>query len=104
MLNIPLWRQIQRNNFADWKQLLSFLDLDIDEAQRILPHSPFPLNLPKRLAEKIEKRNWNDPILRQFLPTVEEQVTSPSFLLDPVADRAFRPTPNSSTNIMDVPY
>jgi len=93
MLNIPLWRQIQRNNFADWKQLLSFLDLDIDEAQCILPHSPFPLNLPKRLAEKIEKRNWNDPILRQFLPTVEEQVTSPLFLLDPVADRAFRPNP-----------
>jgi EF-P beta-lysylation protein EpmB len=93
MLNIPLWRQIQRDNFTDWKKLLSFLDFDVNKIDRVLPHSQFPLNLPKRLAEKIEKGNWKDPILCQFLPTVEELEPSPLFVLDPVADRSFRPRP-----------
>ncbi len=93
MLNVPLWKQIQRNNFTDWKKLFSFLDFGIDKTERVLPHSQFPLNLPKRLAEKIEKGNWNDPILRQFLPTVEELEPSPLFVLDPIDDHAFRQKP-----------
>jgi EF-P beta-lysylation protein EpmB len=93
MLNTPLWRRIQRDNFTDWEELLSFLDFDISKAQQILPHAKFPLNLPVRLAEKIEKGHWNDPILRQFIPTIQELEPSPLFILDPVADRAFRPQP-----------
>jgi lysine 2,3-aminomutase len=93
MLNIPLWRQIQRDNFTDWKKLLTFLDFDLSKNQRVLLHPKFSLNLPKRLAEKIEKRNWNDPILRQFLPTIEEVKPSALFVLDPVADESFRQKP-----------
>jgi EF-P beta-lysylation protein EpmB len=93
MFSIPLWRRIQRDNFTDWKKLLSFLDFDINQAERVLPQSQFPLYLPKRLAEKIEKGNWNDPLLRQFIPTVEERETSPLFVLDPIADQAFRQKP-----------
>jgi len=93
MLNIPSWRQIQRDNFTDWKKLLSFLEFDLSKAHLVLPQSKFPLNLPLRLAEKIEKGNWNDPILRQFIPTTEELKPSPLFVLDPVADSAFRSKP-----------
>src|SRR5262245_33585391 len=94
MLNVPLWRQIRRNNFTDWKNLLSFLEFDVNQNQQnVLTYSKFPLNLPRRLAEKIEKKNWNDPILRQFLPTVEELQSSPLFVLDPVADTTFRSKP-----------
>jgi len=93
MLNIPLWRQIQRDNFTDWKKLLSFLDFDLTKAEQVLPQSKFPLNLPLRLAEKIEKGNWHDPILRQFIPTIEELEPSPLFVLDPVADSTFRSKP-----------
>lgn len=93
MSNIPLWRQIQRDNFTDWKKLLFFLDFDWSKAQHVLPQSKFPLNLPLRLAKKIEKGNWDDPILRQFLPTTEELKASPLFVLDPVADNAFRLKP-----------
>jgi EF-P beta-lysylation protein EpmB len=92
MLTIPLWRRIQRDNFTDWKKLLSFLEFD-GSNDRVLTDSKFPLNLPLRLAEKIEKGNWNDPILRQFLPTIEERVTSPLFVSDPLADETFRPKP-----------
>ncbi len=94
MSDVPLWRRIQRNNFTDWKKLLSFLDFEISKVQQqVLPHSKFPLNLPVRIAKKMEKENWNDPLLRQFLPTTEELKTLPLFVSDPVADRSFRPKP-----------
>jgi len=83
----PLWRQIQRSNFTDWKKLISFLELDpATAASVVLPHSHFPLNLPHRLAEKIEKGTWQDPLLLQFLPTQEESKKDPLFVSDPVGD------------------
>lgn len=94
MTNVPLWRQIQRKNFTEWKKLLTFLGLDLSASESvILPNSKFSLNLPVRLAEKIERGNWRDPILRQFLPTLEELKTSSLFVLDPVADGCARATP-----------
>jgi EF-P beta-lysylation protein EpmB len=92
-VNTPLWRQIQRNNFTDWKKLLSFLNFDSQAEHNILPNSKFSLNLPMRLAEKIEKGRWDDPILRQFAPTPQELEVSPLFVLDPVADGSFRSKP-----------
>ena len=75
------WRQIQKENFTSWEKLADFLEL---------PRAPidtsFPLNLPKRLAEKIDKGTFDDPILRQFLPTLAEKKNSPLELLDPVGD------------------
>ncbi len=89
-----LWRQIQRENFTDWKKLLTFLQLDETDAESIiLTRSQFSLNVPKRLVQKISKGKWEDPILRQFLPTLEELKPSPLFVLDPVADGASRKKP-----------
>ena len=94
MSDIPFWKKIQRNNFTDWKKLFSFLEIGIDEKQsQVLPFSKFPLNLPRRLAEKIQKGHWNDPILRQFIPTKQELEPSPLFVLDPVSDHSFQSTP-----------
>ena len=91
---VSTWRQIQRDNFTDWKKLLIFLDFDLNRAESIvLPNSKFPLNVPRRLAEKVEKGNWEDPVLRQFLPLLEESKPSPLFVMDPVADGSFRTTP-----------
>lgn len=88
------WRKIQRENFTDWKKLLLFLGFD-PEAKKdlVIPSAKFPLNLPKRLAEKIEKGNWDDPVLRQFLPIVQELESSASFKADPVFDQTFRKRP-----------
>ncbi len=79
-----LWRQIQRQNFNCWKKLAEFLELGDDS--KILKKSRFPLNLPVRLAQKIEKKNFDDPILRQFLPLEEERKSLPGYLKDPVGD------------------
>ncbi len=90
----PLWRQIQRENFTDWEKLLAYLELDRVEApSRVVPKPSFPLNVPMRLVEKIDKGKWNDPILLQFLPSTEELKVSPLFVLDPVGDQTSRKKP-----------
>lgn len=70
------------------------LQLGQAEAESVvLQHSKFPLNVPGRLVEKMKKGHWNDPLLRQFLPTLEEQKPSPLFVLDPVGDGNSRTKP-----------
>jgi len=81
------WRKIQRQNFTCWKKLAEFLQLD---PVHILKDSKFPLNLPLRLAQKIQKNTWDDPILLQFLPTNKEKEVVPGFTPDPVGDFAAR--------------
>lgn len=88
-MTIPFWREIQRQNFTVIEDLASFLHLDATNRSRVLSFSAFPLNLPRRLAEKIAKNTLDDPILRQFVPLVEESAPS-QFLLDPVCDTSFR--------------
>lgn len=83
-----LWRKIQQDNFTNWTKLLHFLQLDIAPIS-----SQFPLNIPRRLAEKIAKSDPNDPILRQFLPSAQETLTSAQFITDPVGDVNARKTP-----------
>jgi len=88
---IPLWRQIQRENFTRISPLLDFLELSEDLRKRsILPSPRFPLNLPRRLAAKIAKNTLDDPILRQFVPLVEETVQAPGFTPEPLQDSSFR--------------
>lgn len=83
---VPLWRKIQRNNFTCIKELSDFLKLDKLQASTIATRRPFPLNLPLRLAEKIEKGNLKDPIFKQFIPTFEEIREVKGFTADPVGD------------------
>src|ERR1700722_5430753 len=88
-----LWRKVQRRNFTDWKRLASFLELDIASKSPILSKPHFPLNLPERLAQKIEKGNWEDPLLIQFLPTMKELQRDPLFSHDPVQEIQALKTP-----------
>lgn len=87
--SIPLWRQIQRNNFSRIESLLDFLQLTLEQRKQILIKPNFPFNLPVRLAEKIEKGTLNDPIFKQFVPVINE--SDESFgTLEPIQDQKFR--------------
>ncbi|MEM1282223.1 MAG: EF-P beta-lysylation protein EpmB [Chlamydiota bacterium] len=83
----PTWRQIQKNNFKKWTELVSFLELNQEQSSKILKKCRFPLNLPYRLAAKIEKKTLDDPILKQFLPVTDETMEDENFSRDPVGDR-----------------
>lgn len=80
---MSLWRAIQKENFTDHQKLAQFLQID---PELIWKDRKFPLNLPRRLAEKIKKGTLEDPILRQFLPQEKEAFQEPGFSLDAVGD------------------
>lgn len=84
---IPLWRQVLRQNFTSWEKLADFLELNCEQRNTILAKPRFPLNLPIRLANKVAKGTLDDPILRQFLPVLEEEYSFPGFVSDPVGDQ-----------------
>lgn len=87
---IPSWRRIQLQNFTSWEKLALFLDWPEELRHQVLKKSSFPLNLPLRLAQKAQKKSLEDPILKQFLPSFEEEKIDPGFSIDPVQDATFR--------------
>lgn len=87
---LPLWRRVQKENFTQVEELLHYLELDPHLKSRILKKPRFVLNLPKRLAEKIQKNTLDDPILRQFVPLDDELAEVPGFISEPVQDSVFR--------------
>lgn len=89
----PLWRKRLRTNFTNWEKLADFLELSVSQRELILKKSRFPLNFPYRLAEKVAKGTLEDPILKQFMPFVEEQQANFGFVHDPVGDSACRRSP-----------
>ncbi len=96
MLNLyspALWRQVLRKNFNQWDKLADFLQLNSEQRLRISPRTDFPLNLPYRLAEKIVKGTLEDPILKQFLPTVQEHLVTSGYTSDPLQDETCRMAP-----------
>ena len=90
---VAVWRTKLRENFTSWKALQEFLQLPQESHEQVLVQSYFPLNLPKRLAEKIEKGKIDDPLLLQFLPQKKEEEKISGFVAQPVEDEAFQRTP-----------
>lgn len=86
MREVPLWKQALKTNFVHWEELADFLELSTTQKAQILSKPSFVLNLPLRLAAKIEKGNLKDPLLLQFLPTLEEARDVEGFISDPVGD------------------
>ena len=84
------WRTVQRKNFTQFKSLIEFLQLTEEHLPHLHQNTTFPLNLPYRLAEKIEKGTLDDPILLQFLPLAKETLNTPGFTADPVGDETAR--------------
>lgn len=90
---VPMWREIQKTNFTSLDQLAQYLQLSQDQHDLLCNRPSFPLNLPRRLAEKIQKKTLNDPILLQFVPLKQELVSSQGFCLSPTQDESFSKTP-----------
>lgn len=81
------WREIQRTNFTSWETLCNFLQLDPSKREQVIKSPSFVLNLPRRLAEKIEKNSIEDPLFLQFvsLKVPKEK----EFSKDPVLEGGF---------------
>lgn len=90
-LKPPLWKQILRQNFIKLDQLADFLELSSEQRSQLIQRRSFPLNLPLRLAQKMQKGTLDDPLFRQFVPlAAEEALQQSNFVSDPVGDVHFR--------------
>jgi EF-P beta-lysylation protein EpmB len=87
------WRNIQRTNFTSLDELSSYLELDENARQLLFKNPAFILNLPRRLASKIQKNCLSDPILRQFVPLIDEEKKTLGFVSDPVGDSLVQCSP-----------
>jgi EF-P beta-lysylation protein EpmB len=76
-----------------WEKLADYLELSSAQKSLIDTKPNFILNLPRRLAAKIEKGNLNDPLLLQFLPTLAEKTNRSDFVSDPTEDTTFCKSP-----------
>lgn len=86
---LPLWRRIQRQNFTCIDSLLEFLQVSACKRENVLHSSKFVLNVPLRLAAKMEKNNFSDPLFLQFVPLKLENSIVDGFVKDPVTDTNF---------------
>lgn len=88
---IQPWRQIQAQNIRRFSSLTEHLGLETDQLAGIEIDPKFPINIPRRLVEKMEKGNPHDPLFLQFIPQRLESVEGGT--KDPVGDLAARRTP-----------
>jgi EF-P beta-lysylation protein EpmB len=84
------WKQVLRKSFTKLDALLQFLEIQEEDRKKIIQRSNFPLLVPLRLAEKMQKSCLDDPIFKQFVPTVEENHVQSNFFTDPVQDHLSR--------------
>ena len=81
------WTYYLKNAFQKPEDLLDFLKLSIIDFEEQVDLSPsFKFLVPLPFAEKIQKRNPNDPLLRQVLSLEIENITVNGFSGNPVND------------------
>jgi EF-P beta-lysylation protein EpmB len=88
-LSIPInthWQQQLSDAFKSITALCDYLELDVSSVFSTEAQDNFPLRVPKSFAERMEKGNINDPLLKQVLPIMEEMQTVSGFSVDPVGD------------------
>lgn len=88
----PLWRTILRKNFNRVELLVDFLELNEMQRALVMTDPRFPLQVPVRLAQKMNKGTLDDPLVKQFLPLKQELLLHPQFQSDPVCDASFQKT------------
>ncbi len=89
-MNTPTapWQRQLAEAFSNIDELCLHLRIAPSNLPPLLPHfKDFPLRVPRGFAERMQKGNPADPLLRQVLPLQYELEDSPGYSLDPVGDR-----------------
>jgi EF-P beta-lysylation protein EpmB len=87
------WQNELSSAFTNIAELCHFLNIPINKLMEQIDVAPhFPLRVPLHFAQKMEKGNINDPLLRQVLPLQLENNATDGYSLDPVGDIASNKT------------
>ncbi len=88
------WQEILSDLITDPQELLQILRLDAQSSPYSLDAlTQFPLKAPRPFVERIEKGNWQDPLLRQIWPCESEETHTEGFVADPLHEEEFNPVP-----------
>lgn len=79
------WQQELSEGINNIHELYHFLNIQ-PPIHQTLPSINFPVRIPREFAERMEKGNLNDPLLKQVLPVNDENLIPPGYTSDPVGD------------------
>lgn len=82
----PVWRVIQSENIRSFAALAAELEFKADQLSALDIDPSFPINIPRRLMNKMEKGNIQDPIFLQWAPLKAERAVDPRTSCNPVGD------------------
>ena len=88
------WKKVLKQSFYSPLELLEFLQIDINQAIVSTDVTKsFKMIVPKSFANRMQKGNINDPLLKQVLPTVDEEVTDQAYSSDPLDEKNYNKLP-----------
>jgi len=88
------WQQILADLITDPKELLEILELDpCGNPISAEAMQQFPVKVPRPFVARMEKGNWQDPLLRQVWPASDEAIELPGLSTDPLLESRFNKTP-----------
>lgn len=85
--NVPCWQQAMREAFKDPLALLAFVEVLPSQVQ-LNDRPTFSCCCPRNYAQRMTKKDPDDPLLKQVLPVMAENLHHPEFVLDPTGDSA----------------
>lgn len=81
------WQKELSNVVTDPKKLLQMLEIDSTEyLQHFSARKLFPVRVPRPFIARMQKGNFNDPLLKQVMPLSDEFVISKGYSTDPLAE------------------
>lgn len=87
------WTQQWQESFKQIDELLDYVGLTRESVEVLDQIIDFPLRVPRAFADRIEKGNPDDPLLKQILPLSQELEPVVGFTSDPLAENESNPLP-----------
>jgi len=84
--NSKTWQQELAEGFNNIDDICEYLNISQADKTLLPSSSTFPLRVPREFVARMEKGNINDPLLKQILPTKNENISASGFSNDPVGD------------------
>lgn len=88
------WQQILSDLITNPKDLTKYLRLnEADRPASLMAQTQFPMKVPMPFIAKMNKADWNDPLLKQIWPAQQEELVDSRYVTDPLAEAASNPIP-----------
>ena len=81
------WQKDLRQVITDPEKLLNLLNINADDyLQHFKARKLFPVRVPLPFIKRMEKGNFNDPLLKQVMPLSNEFIATTGYITDPLEE------------------